>query len=145
MNSAAPSETGPRGGFAAFRRRDFTFYWFAQLCQLVPMQMMAVVIGWQVYQITGNPLDLGLIGLAEFLPVPLLVLLAGHASDRFDRRRVIQISDGARLFSPATPANSMRVCRRYPHAERDAKPLRGAPLASGRTVELASRKSGLNP
>ena len=98
MNSAAPSESGPRGGFAAFRHRDFTFYWFAQLCQLVPMQMMAVVIGWQVYQITGNPLDLGLIGLAEFLPVPLLVLLAGHASDRFDRRRVIQISDGARAL-----------------------------------------------
>lgn len=98
MNSAAPADTGPRGGFAAFRHRDFTFYWFAQLCQLVPMQMMAVVIGWQVYQITGNPLDLGLIGLAEFLPVPLLVLLAGHASDRFDRRRVIQISDGARAL-----------------------------------------------
>jgi MFS family permease len=98
MNSAAPADAGPRGGFAAFRHRDFTFYWFAQLCQLVPMQMMAVVIGWQVYQITGNPLDLGLIGLAEFLPVPLLVLLAGHASDRFDRRRVIQISDGARAL-----------------------------------------------
>ena len=98
MNSAGPSQTGPRGGFAAFRHRDFTFYWFAQLCQLVPMQMMAVVIGWQVYQITGNPLDLGLIGLAEFLPVPLLVLLAGHASDRFDRRLVIQISDGARAL-----------------------------------------------
>jgi MFS family permease len=98
MNSAAPADAGPRGGFAAFRHRDFTFYWFAQLCQLVPMQMMAVVIGWQVYQIAGNPLDLGLIGLAEFLPVPLLVLLAGHASDRFDRRRVIQISDGARAL-----------------------------------------------
>ena len=62
------------------------------------MQMMAVAIGWQVYEITGNPLDLGLIGLAEFLPVPLLVLLAGHAADRFERRRVIQISDGARAL-----------------------------------------------
>ena len=40
------------------------------------MQMVAVVVGWQVYEISGNPLDLGLIGLAEFLPVPLLVLLA---------------------------------------------------------------------
>jgi MFS family permease len=98
MTGAAAPDSGPRGGFAAFRHRDFTIYWFAQLCQLVPMQMMAVAIGWQVYEITSNPLDLGLIGLAEFLPVPLLVLLAGHAADRFERRFVIQLSDGARAL-----------------------------------------------
>jgi MFS family permease len=86
------ADTGSRRGFAAFRHREFRIYWFAQLCELVAMQMMAVVIGWQVYEISGNPLDLGLIGLAEFLPVPLLVLFAGHAADRFERRRVIQIS-----------------------------------------------------
>jgi MFS family permease len=59
---------------------------------------MAVAVGWQVYGLTGNPLDLGLIGLAEFLPVPLLVLLSGHAADRFERRRVIQVSDAARVL-----------------------------------------------
>jgi MFS family permease len=93
------SETADtRRGFAAFRHRDFTVYWCAQICQLLPMQMMAVAVGWQVYGLTGNPLDLGLIGLAEFLPVPLLVLLSGHAADRFERRRVIQLSDGARAL-----------------------------------------------
>ena len=50
--------------------------------------MMAVAIGWQVYAINENPLDLGLIGLAEFLPLPLLALPAGHIADRLPRRRV---------------------------------------------------------
>ena len=52
-------------------------------------QMVAVAVGWQVYAIRRNPLDLGLIGLAEFLPLPLLALPAGHLSDRFPRRLVL--------------------------------------------------------
>ena len=51
-------------------------------------QMVAVAIGWQVYEINRNPLDLGLIGLAEFLPLPLLALPAGHLADRLSRRLV---------------------------------------------------------
>jgi MFS family permease len=50
--------------------------------------MIAVAIGWQVYAIHQNPLDLGLVGLAEFLPLPLLALPAGHLSDRLPRRAV---------------------------------------------------------
>jgi len=96
MSDAA--DTGSRRGFAAFRHREFTIYWLGQLCQLVAMQMIGVVVGWQVYEITSNPLDLGLIGLAEFLPVAFLVLPAGHASDRFERRHVIQISDFTRAL-----------------------------------------------
>ena len=52
------------------------------------MQMATVAIGWQVYSVRENPLDLGLIGLAEFLPLPLLALPAGHLADRFPRRRI---------------------------------------------------------
>ena len=52
-------------------------------------QMVAVAVGWQVYAIHRNPLDLGLIGLAEFVPLPLLALPAGHVSDRFPRRIVL--------------------------------------------------------
>jgi MFS family permease len=51
-------------------------------------QMVAVAIGWQVYEIDRDPLDLGLIGLAEFLPLPLLALPAGHLADRLSRRLV---------------------------------------------------------
>jgi MFS family permease len=51
-------------------------------------QMVAVAIGWQVYEIDRNPFHLGLVGLAEFLPLPLLALPAGHLADRLPRRLV---------------------------------------------------------
>src|SRR3954451_346558 len=50
--------------------------------------MVAVAVGWQVYAIHRNPLDLGLVGLAEFLPLPLLALPAGALADRLPRRLV---------------------------------------------------------
>lgn len=52
-------------------------------------EMQAVAVGWQIYSLTGRPLDLGLVGLAQFLPGVFLFLLAGHAADRFPRRRVV--------------------------------------------------------
>jgi MFS family permease len=51
----------------------------------------AVAIGWQVYDLTGSAFDLGMVGLVQFLPTALLVFVAGHAADRYDRRRVMQI------------------------------------------------------
>ena len=51
-------------------------------------QIQAVAIGWQAYAMTHRPLTLGLIGLAQFLPMLLLVFASGHVADRFDRRRV---------------------------------------------------------
>ena len=73
-------------GNGAFRHRDFRFFWTGSLLESLALNMVAVAIGWQVYAITGDPLDLGLIGLAEFLPLPLLALPAGHLADRFSRR-----------------------------------------------------------
>ena len=52
-------------------------------------QMQTVAVGWQVYAATSNPLDLGLIGLSQFLPFILLILPAGHAADHYDRRRIL--------------------------------------------------------
>lgn len=51
--------------------------------------MQSVAVGWQVYEITRRPLDLGYVGLAQFLPGVLLFLLSGHAADRFNRRRLL--------------------------------------------------------
>ncbi len=51
-------------------------------------QMQTVAIGWQIYALTHRPLSLGLLGLAQFLPMVLLIFVAGHAADRFDRRRI---------------------------------------------------------
>jgi MFS family permease len=73
----------------ALRYRDFTVYAAARFCTRLASEMLGVAVGWQVYQLTRNPLDLGLIGLAQFLPFVLLVLPAGHVADRADRRLVL--------------------------------------------------------
>jgi hypothetical protein len=72
----------------ALRERDFAFLWTAILGMRFAEQMLAVAVGWQVYAIHQNPLDLGLIGLAEFLPLPLLALPAGHLADRLPRKLI---------------------------------------------------------
>jgi hypothetical protein len=74
------------------QQRDYALLWVALLVMAFATQMTAVAVGWQVYAIHKNPFDLGLIGLAEFLPLPLLALPAGHAADRFPRRRVFAVS-----------------------------------------------------
>ncbi len=80
------------GGGAALRFRDFRLFLVSMLGTGLALQMAMVAIGWQVYAINGNPLDLGLIGLAEFLPLLLLALPAGHVADRFPRRAVFAVA-----------------------------------------------------
>ena len=76
-------------GRAALAYSDFKAYLAARFCIVIALEMQSVAVGWQVYEITRRPLDLGLIGLAQFLPGFVLFLPAGHAVDRFDRRRVL--------------------------------------------------------
>jgi len=64
---------------------DFRRLWVSMLCSGVAMQMAQVAIGWQVYSIHHSAFDLGLIGLAEFVPVALLALPAGQIADRLPR------------------------------------------------------------
>jgi MFS family permease len=71
--------------------RDFTLYLCARFCSSIAAQMIIMAVGWQVYHITGRVLDLGLIGLSQFLPFLLLVLFAGHVADQFDRRLIILV------------------------------------------------------
>jgi MFS family permease len=73
-------------------QRDFLLYWCARVGATVAYQMVSVAVGWQVYALTGRALDLGLVGLAQFLPSFVLVLLVGQVADRFDRRRTLQAS-----------------------------------------------------
>ena len=54
-------------------------------------EMQAVAVGWQIYDLTHRPLDLGLVGLAQFLPGGLLFLITGHAADRYPRRRILLV------------------------------------------------------
>jgi len=77
------------GGFAVFRRRAFTLYLGTRLFSALAAQMIIIAVGWQVYHMTGRVLDLGFVGLSQFLPFLCLSLFAGHAADRFDRRGII--------------------------------------------------------
>ena len=70
---------------------DFRRLWVSMLCSGLAMQMAQVAIGWQVYSIHHSPFDLGLIGLVEFVPVPLLALPAGNLADRLPRVTVVLV------------------------------------------------------
>jgi MFS family permease len=73
----------------ALRHRDFRRYLVGRTLTGFGSGMLLVAVGYQIYQLTHNPLDLGLLGLAEFLPFVVLVLPAGEAADHFDRRWIV--------------------------------------------------------
>ncbi len=74
---------------SGLRHSGVPLYLAARLFSVTSGQMIAVAIGWQVYEITGDPLHLGYVGLAHFLPTMLLSIVGGHVTDRFDRRWVM--------------------------------------------------------
>jgi MFS family permease len=76
----------------ALQERDFRFLWSAIFSMRFAENMIAVAVGWQVFAIHRDPLDLGLIGLAEFVPLLLLALPAGHLADRLPRRLVAALA-----------------------------------------------------
>src|SRR5262245_49714546 len=78
-------------GGSAFRHRDFSLFWFSLVTEALALQMAVVAIGWAVYSVSGRELDVGLLGLAEFLPLLLLALPAGHLADRIPRRRLLTV------------------------------------------------------
>jgi MFS family permease len=65
-------------------------FWFARVSSTLAYQMLAVAVGWQIYALTRSPFYLGLVGLAQFLPMFLLTLIVGHVADRYDRRLVLR-------------------------------------------------------
>jgi len=81
-------------GRIAFTYPDFTRFQVARFCTVIASEMQSVAVGWQVYEITRRPLDLGYVGLAQFLPGILLFLVSGHAADRFERRRTVAVCYG---------------------------------------------------
>jgi len=74
---------------SAFRHRSYALFWSARLGSWLAEQMQAVAVGWQMYELTGDPLDLGLVGLFQFLPTLALSLVAGQVVDSYDRRRIL--------------------------------------------------------
>jgi MFS family permease len=86
---------------AVLRQRDFGLLWIGLVAMSLASQMIAVAVGWQVYEIHKHPLDLGLVGLAEFVPLPLLALPGGQLADRLPRRLVFAGSIAATVVIAA--------------------------------------------
>jgi MFS family permease len=87
----ATTDQRPTTGTAAFQFSGFRHYQIARFCIVFCTEMQSVAVGWQVYDITKRPLDLGLTGLVQFLPGMLLFLVTGHAADRYDRRKLLTL------------------------------------------------------
>ena len=89
-----PATADASAGRAAFTHPGFVLFQIARFLIVAAVEMQAVAVGWQVYEITKRPLDLGYVGLAQFLPAILLFPVSGHASDRFERRHVLSACYG---------------------------------------------------
>src|SRR4051794_18937305 len=85
------STTMPVGARELLRHGPFLFFLLSRSLSRFASQIAAVAIGWQIYDLTGSAFQLGMVGLVQFLPTALLVFVAGHAADRFERRRVVQL------------------------------------------------------
>jgi MFS family permease len=98
------------------RHPSFVLFWLARTSTTFAVQMQAVAVGWQMYNLTSNPLDLGLIGIAQFVPSFFLALLSGQFADRHNRRLIIQVGQlvetaavGTLLYATATNAISQEL------------------------------------
>ena len=74
---------------SAFAHRAFTMFWIGRIVSILSFHVMMVAIGWQLYALTGSAFDLGLLGIAQFLPMIALTLFVGDAADRYDNRLIL--------------------------------------------------------
>jgi MFS family permease len=85
-------QTSPEQRYAAFRHRAFLSYWAARFLTTFATMIVSVAVGWQMYDLTRDPFDLGLVGIVQFLPSLLLVLATGVVADRFGRRLIMAVA-----------------------------------------------------
>ena len=86
-----PAARPHRPPSALLHHRSFALYWFSRILSVGAFQILSVAIGWQLYTLTGSALDLGLVGLVQFVTMILLTLVVGHVADRYDRRVIISV------------------------------------------------------
>lgn len=95
------STSSRRAALRVLAHLDFRRFLIARLLATLAAQMQTVAVGWQIYAITRDPLDLGLIGLSQFLPFVVLILPAGQSADHFDRRRILTMCYGVEALCAA--------------------------------------------
>jgi MFS family permease len=99
MNSPSPAPDDPPASSSfdraapppLVRNHAFQRFWGARVLSSLSFQMLAVAIGWHIYALTHSPFALGLVGLAQFVPMFALTLVVGHFADRYDRRRIAAV------------------------------------------------------
>lgn len=73
------------------RHRPFALFWASRALSVIAFNILAVAVAWQLYALTGSAFDLGLVGLAQFVPMVALTFVAGHVADRYDRRTIVTV------------------------------------------------------
>src|SRR6185437_15608155 len=111
-------ESHSHAGLSAFRHLDFLLYQIERMFVVAGLEMLSVAVGWQVYEITRRPLDLGYVGLAQFLPNVFLFLIAGHSADRFSRKGILLVCN---LAFALCCALLIVITVRDPHTEADLR------------------------
>ena len=89
MNFDTPD---PGQRYEAFKHGAFMRFWLARFLATFSTQIVSVAVGWQIYDLTRDPLDLGLVGIIQFLPALLLVLVTGAVADRYGRRLIMGLA-----------------------------------------------------
>ena len=83
------------------QQRPFVLFWLSRLFATMAYQMLALLIGWKIYELTGSALDLGMVGLIQFVPAVILTLLIGHTADRYDRRMIVRVAQSIYALAAA--------------------------------------------
>jgi MFS family permease len=101
---------------SVWAHRAYAYYWVGRIVSILSFQMLVVAIGWQLYVLTGSALDLGLIGLAQFVPMLVLTPLVGHIVDRYDHRHILLLCQLAEAGAAAMLALGTLTGRLNPPA-----------------------------
>ncbi len=91
MSEPAKPSFKKKSGHVAFQHKDYRFFWMARVLGVLAIEMQITALSWQVYQLTGKALDLGLVGLAQFMPFLMLFLISGSVADRYQRKKIMSI------------------------------------------------------
>ncbi len=88
--------------FAALRKRNYRLYWFGQMISLIGTNMQTIGQAWLVLELTHSPLQLGLVGAVQFLPVLFFALIGGVFADRWPKRRALLFTQSAAMIQAFT-------------------------------------------
>src|SRR6478736_2757199 len=92
-------EQSDRRAYSVLRHRDYRLIWSAEFVSTTGTQMQRIAIAWQVYDLTGDALKLGLLGLARFVPILIFGMLGGVLADQRDRRKILFVSQAALMMT----------------------------------------------